>query len=129
MFAVIRHYAFVIFRGERHPFPKRKEAKHNPVQRLAYLSLAAVLLPVQMASGFLYWSYNSWEAWSLGFLSLELMAAIHMAGAFSILAFIIVHVYMTTTGHTLFAHMKSMITGWEEIEEGDELEELERKRV
>jgi hypothetical protein len=31
--------------------------------------------------------------------------------------FVIAHVYLTTTGHTVFAHIKSMITGWEEIDD------------
>ncbi len=128
MFAVIRHYVYGIFRGESHPFPKRKEAKHNPVQRLAYLTLAAVLLPAQMLTGFLYWSYNSWNVWGLEFLSLELVGAVHMAGAFAIMSFIIVHVYMTTTGHTLFAHIKSMITGWEEIEAGEEVNGWDQRK-
>ncbi len=51
-----------------HLFPKGKddkEAKHNPLQRITYLSLATCLLPVQMLSGFLYWGYNSWQAWGL----------------------------------------------------------------
>ncbi len=49
-----------------------------------------------------------------------------MAGAFFILSFVIVHVYMTTTGHTVFAHIKAMITGWEDIEEGVEIEDWEK---
>jgi len=48
-----------------------------------------------------------------------------MAGAFSILVFLVTHVYMTTTGHTIFAHTRAMITGWEEIEEG-EIQDWER---
>jgi thiosulfate reductase cytochrome b subunit len=127
MFSVIRYYTYGIFRGESHPFPKRKEAKHNPLQRLTYLSLAAFLLPVQMATGFLYWGYNSWETWGLVSLSLKWIAFIHMAGAFSILTFLVVHVYMTTTGHSLFAHIKAMITGWESVEEGVAIEEWEKK--
>jgi thiosulfate reductase cytochrome b subunit len=51
MFQVVRYYSYGIFRGESHPVPKRKEAKHNPLQRLVYLSLAAFLLPLQMALG------------------------------------------------------------------------------
>ena len=89
MFCVIRYYSCGIFKGEAHPVPKCKEAKHNPLQRLTYLSLAAFLLPVQMASGFLYWSYNYWAAWGLDFLSLQLMAFAHMAGAFGILTFLV----------------------------------------
>ena len=119
MVAVVRYYLFGIFRGEPHPVPKRRDAKHNPLQRIVYLSLAAFLLPVQMLSGFLSWGYNSWSAWGLGWLTLDTIAFGHTAGAFAILCVIIVHVYMTTTGHTVTAHVKAMITGWEDVEEGD----------
>jgi thiosulfate reductase cytochrome b subunit len=126
MLAVIRYYTYGIFRGESHPVPKRKEAKHNPLQRLTYLSLAALLLPIQMATGFLYWSYNSWNDWGIAGLPLTLVVFVHMAGAFAILSFIIVHVYMTTTGHSIFAHIKAMITGWEEVEEDVQIEDWEK---
>lgn len=126
MVAVIRYYSYGIFKGESHPVPKRKEAKHNPLQRLTYLSLAAFLLPFQMITGFLYWGYNNWNGWLLGFLSLKVLAVLHTFGAFGILTFLIVHVYMTTTGHSLFAHIKAMITGWEEVEEGTPVEEWEQ---
>ena len=127
MFAVIRYYTYGIFRGESHPVPKRKDAKHNPLQRLVYLSLAAMLLPIQMVTGFLFWSYNSWEAWGLNWLSLYVIATIHLAGAFAILSFLVVHLYMITTGHTVFAHTRAMITGWEEVKEGTEIEDWEQK--
>jgi len=125
LFEVIRYYASGIFKGEPHPVKKQPEAKHNPLQRLTYLGLAALLLPVQMLSGLLYWTYNSWAAWGLGFLSLGAVAAVHMACAFAILIFFIVHVYMTTTGHTLTAHVAAMFTGWEDVEEG-EVQDWER---
>ena len=128
MIEVIRYYAYGIFRGESHPFPKRKEAKHNPLQRLVYLNLAALLLPVMMVTGFLYWGYNSWLGWGIPGLSLTLVALIHLVGAFSIFSFVIVHVYMTTTGHTLFAHTKAMISGWEDVAEGVELEDWEKAK-
>ncbi len=117
---------FYIFRGEPHPVPKRKDAKHNPLQRLTYLSLAAFLIPFQMLTGFLYWTYNSWSQMGLSFLSLDTVALLHMAGAFAILSFLIVHVYMTTTGHAVTAHIKAMITGWEDVEEGEIVEEWEK---
>lgn len=128
MFSVILYYSYGIFKGRPHPVPKRKDAKHNPLQRLVYLSLAAFLLPVQMMSGLLYWGYNSWEAWGVpASLSLEWVAIVHTAGAFAILQFLIIHVYMTTTGHTVTAHIKAMITGWEGVEEGEAVEDWEKK--
>ena len=126
MLVVIRYYTYGIFRGESHPVPKRKEAKHNPLQRLTYLSLAALLLPIHMATGFLYWGYNSWSDWGVAGVSLELVAYGHVAGAFAIFAFIIVHVYMTSTGHTILAHTKAMITGWEAVQEDVAIEDWER---
>ena len=129
LIAVARYYSYGIFVGETHPVPKRKEAKHNPLQRLTYLSLAAILVPSMMLSGFLYWSYNSWAAWGLGSLSLTVIALVHTALAFAVLSFVIVHVYMITTGHTLFAHTRAMITGWEEVEEGEAVEDWEKKKL
>jgi len=128
IFSVARYYAYGIFLGETHPVPKQKDAKHNPLQRLTYLSLAAFLLPVQMITGFLYWSYNSWDAWGIGFISLKTTAFIHVAGAFTILSFIIIHVYMTTTGHSLFAHIKAMVTGWEAVSKETVIEDWEKAK-
>lgn len=125
MFEVVMYYLHGIFVGQPHPVPKREDAKHNPLQRLTYLSIAALLLPLQMLTGFLYWGYNSWADWGLGWLALDVIAFLHMAGAFGILSFVIVHIYMTTTGHSIFAHVRAMITGWEEVEEG-EVEEWEK---
>ena len=124
--AVVRYYAYGIFKGESHPVPKKRKAKHNPLQRIVYLSLAAAGLPIQMITGFLYWSYNSWNTWGLDWLNLDVVVFIHMAGAFGILQFLIIHVYMTTTGHSLFVHIKAMITGWEDVEEGEVVEEWEK---
>lgn len=125
MLHVVRYYSYGIFRGEAHPVPKRKEAKHNPLQRLTYLALAAFLLPFQMISGFLYWGYNSWTVWGLDVLTLPVLAVLHTMGAFAILTFLVVHIYMTTTGHSVVAHVKAMITGWEEVEKGEAIEEWE----
>jgi thiosulfate reductase cytochrome b subunit len=126
MLLVVRYYAYGIFKGEPHPTPKQKHAKHNPLQRLTYLALATCLLPIQMISGFLYWSYNSWEAWGISFLSLKATAAIHMGAAFALLTFLVVHVYMTTTGDKVFTHIRAMITGWEEVDETAAIEDWEK---
>lgn len=128
LFEVLRYYSSGIFRGEPHPVPKRPDAKHNPLQRLAYLGLAAVLLPIQMATGLLYWGYNDWKAWGVGFLGLGPVAVLHTLVAFAVLAFVVGHVYMTTTGHTLTSHIAAMFTGWEEVQEGEAGDWEKKKR-
>lgn len=126
---VARYYVFGIFAGQPHPVPKRKDAKHNPLQRLTYLMLAAMLLPVQMATGLLYWLYNDWAALGLSGLSLPALALVHLVLAFFVLSFLIVHVYMTTTGHSVFAHLKGMLTGWEEVEQGEPVADWEARKT
>ena len=49
--------------------------------------------------------------------SLETIAILHTIGAFLLLAFIIAHLYLITTGETPSSNLKAMLTGEEEIEE------------
>jgi cytochrome b subunit of formate dehydrogenase len=49
--------------------------------------------------------------------SLETIAVIHTLGAFCIVAFVIVHLYLMTTGRTITSNFQAMVTGWEEIDE------------
>jgi thiosulfate reductase cytochrome b subunit len=116
--AMIRYYTVGIFKDTPHPFRKTTVQKHNPLQRLAYLALLAFISPLIWGSGLLYLFYGNWAQLGVDkVLSLEMVALVHTAGAFMITAFFFIHVYLTTTGHTIFAHIKAMITGWEEIEE------------
>lgn len=114
--AMIRYYVIGIFKETPHPFCKSVEKKHNPLQRLAYLALLAFISPMIWGSGLFYLFYDKWSALGIDqWLSLEIVATIHVIGAFMITAFFFIHVYLTTTGHTVFAHIKAMITGWDEV--------------
>ena len=115
---MIRFYTIGIFRGEESPYHKSAAKKHNPLQRLAYLALLSLVSPIIWSSGLLYLFYANWKSLGLdAYLNLESVALMHTAGAFMMLIFFIAHVYLTTTGHTPTAHIKAMITGWEEAEE------------
>jgi len=118
--AVVRYYASGIFTGERHPFSVTQLTKHNPLQRLAYLVIKLVINPLIWVSGLLYLYYN--EAGRSGIAALAALplgsiALVHTAAAFMMLVFLVVHVYFATTGHTPLAHIKAMITGWEDLED------------
>lgn len=121
LIAVVRYYSWGIFKGYPHPVQKSPGAKHNPLQRLAYLGISAVLLPLQMASGLLYWLYNDLPA----NFPLSILATGHMFIALLLLNFLVIHLYMTTTGHSLFSHIAGMISGWEEVYEDTKLEDWE----
>lgn len=114
--AMVRYYLTGIFTDAPHPFRQTALKKHNPLQRLAYLGVKLLINPLLWITGLAYLFYNDWPALGLGFLSLEGVAVAHTIGAFLMLTFFIVHVYFATTGHTPTAHIKAMLTGWEEVE-------------
>jgi len=117
LFAVVHYYLIGTFTGAEHPYRKTSKAKHNPLQRLAYLFFKLVISPIIWVSGLLYLFYNDWPALLAGALNLETVALVHTAAAFAMLVFIIAHVYMTTMGQTLTSHIKPMVTGYEDLDE------------
>ena len=117
LFAVMHYYLIGTFTGASHPYKKTTKAKHNPLQRLAYLFFKVVISPIIWVSGLLYLFYNDWPATLADALALEIVALVHTGAAFAMLVFIIAHVYMTTMGKTLTSHIKPMITGYEDQNE------------
>lgn len=115
--AMARYYAFGIFQGKSHPFHKDRSHKHNPLQRMAYLTLHILIGPAIWISGLLYLFFTELGALGMDGLSLGVIALIHTAAAFLMLAFLIAHLYLAITmGETIGAHVKAMITGYEEEE-------------
>lgn len=116
LFQVARFYAFGIFRGEHHPYRKAFWRKHNPLQALSYLALKLVLFPAVWLTGIAYLLYNFWESQPNAGFMLEVVANIHLLAAYAIIAFVIIHVYLLTTGHSFAAHVKPMITGYDTLD-------------
>ncbi|MCG8310692.1 MAG: cytochrome b/b6 domain-containing protein [Cytophagales bacterium] len=118
--AQINYYISGIFKGAAHPTKKTKLDKLNPLQRLVYLGLIILVFPVQLISGFLYMYYH-YPNKPVELTGLETVAIIHVIGAFLLVVFLIVHLYLITTGTTPLTNLKAMITGFEVVEEDEEL--------
>lgn len=116
LWRVARFYAFGIFKGERHPYRKAYWRKHNPLQALTYLALKMILFPVIWISGIAYLLYFLGDDVGGSGTLLSSVALIHTAAAFAVLVFIIVHIYLFTTGHSFTEHVKPMVTGFDEVE-------------
>jgi octaheme c-type cytochrome (tetrathionate reductase family) len=127
MWGVLRYYSFGIFKGERHPYRKAYWRKHNPLQALAYTMLKLVLFPAIWITGLIYLFYFAWRDLPDATTYLTGVALIHTAAAFAILAFVFIHVYMLTTGHSFREHVMPMITGFDEVELTPEEEAYLRK--
>lgn len=114
LWAVMRFYAGGIFRGEPHPFRPSRRRKHNPLQLFAYLIFNAVISPAIWITGLIYLTFNLFG--DVLPVPLAPVATVHIATAYATLVFLIGHVYMITTGETVFQHLKAMITGYEAVE-------------
>ena len=109
------YYLQGIFKDAPHPFEKEPGKKLNPLQRVIYLIILNILLPVQIVTGVLIWGAQTWPQISNALGGLTVLVPIHSFAAWLFAAFLIMHIYLTTTGHTPMANIKAMITGWDEL--------------
>jgi thiosulfate reductase cytochrome b subunit len=120
-----KYYISGIFKGEGHPFEKRPDSRMNPIQKVTYFGILNVLLPLQILTGALMWGVQKWPAIANWFGGLPFLAPFHSLVAWTFAAFIVGHVYMTTTGATPLESIRGMITGYEEVEVHEHLAEEE----
>ena len=112
-----KYYGYGIFIGDENPHHSTPDNKFNPMQQIAYLAIMVVLIPVQLVTGLLLWDINAFSGWINMLGGVKIMDTIHVFIFLFFTSFLFVHVYLATLGHTAMAHIKSMITGYEEVEE------------
>ena len=115
-----KYYLGGIFRGAPHPFEKVPESKLNPLQQLTYFGILNVLLPLQIVTGALMWGKQQFPDLVQSLGGLPLLAPFHTLVAWLFAAFVVMHVYLTTTGPTPLANMQAMMLGWEDVETHEE---------
>jgi thiosulfate reductase cytochrome b subunit len=119
----IKFYSIGMFRGENHPTKKTEVIKLNPLQRIVYLGFKLALIPVTVISGIIYMYHKTIDRndmVGISEFSLESVAFWHTLGAILLMVFLVVHVYMATTGHTPTSNIQAMITGYEDLEDEEE---------
>lgn len=110
------YYMRGIFQGEPHPFEKDPRHKLNPLQQATYVVILNILLPLQMITGILIWGAQKWPQVTASLGGLPFLLPVHTIGAWLFAAFVVLHVYLTTTGATPLAAIRAMISGWEPVE-------------
>ncbi|MCA9932340.1 MAG: cytochrome b/b6 domain-containing protein [Ardenticatenaceae bacterium] len=109
-----------IFKGDEHPFDKTRDRKLNPLQQMTYFGILNVLLPLQVITGLLMWGVQRWPEAAAKLGGLPGLAPFHTLIAWLFAQFIVLHVYLTTTGHTPMAGIKAMMLGWDDVEVHDD---------
>ena len=125
--AQMDYYLTGIFRNAPHPTRKRTLSKLNPLQRIIYLGLIVLVLPIMVVSGLFYMFFH-YPSSGFEIATLKPIALIHTLGAFVLVSFLIVHLYLITTGHTVFSNLKAMVTGWEEVDD-DEVKDIVEEAI
>lgn len=126
-YAQVEYYLKGIFKNANHPVKKTILNKFNPIQGFVYVGLKLVLLPLLYITGLIYFFHQN-TIFQIPIDNIELVAILHLIGAFLMVTFIVLHVYLITTGTTIFSNLKSMITGWEDLHD-DEAEEVEKELI
>ncbi|PHQ99271.1 MAG: cytochrome B, partial [Marinosulfonomonas sp.] len=86
----------VKFYGEQHPHKK-------------------VIFPLAWSTGILYMTYNFWEHLPDAGFYMNIIANLHLLAGYIVAAFIIAHLYLLTIGAGFRAHVKPMISGYEDM--------------
>ena len=113
-------YFFNYFRGKPNPHHGTPDNKFNPLQKTAYLMIMIVLLPLVIMSGYILMYVAPLRELILLVGGIKTLVSAHFLIACCFCAFLFVHIYLATLGHTPLEHFKPMWHGWEEIEMDEE---------
>jgi len=127
MRAQLEYYLIGIFENAPHPVKKRTLSKLNPLQRVTYFALKVLIIPTMLVTGLIYMYFND-SVWDIKLENLEWVAWIHTFGSYLLLTFLIVHLYLITTGHSITSNLSAMVTGWETVDD-DEIKELVEEAI
>jgi thiosulfate reductase cytochrome b subunit len=104
-----------VFKGEKAPFPVGKERKFNPLQQVSYVIIMYVALPLLFVTGWALLFPEFILKRFLGFSGVFLSAQLHIAMGFLVSVFLIIHLYVSTMGRTVFSNFRSIMDGWQEV--------------
>jgi thiosulfate reductase cytochrome b subunit len=108
------YYLIGTFRGQKKPYEITELEKFNPLQKVSYLIIMYVAMPMVILSG---WAFLYPEVipntifWFGGLVFVDLF---HIVFGFIISIFLLIHIYFSSFGTTPLSNFKSIITGFHE---------------
>lgn len=114
LFRQIRYYSYGMFNGESAPFKINESRKFNPMQKLTYISIMYIILPLIFITGWalLFPEFIVTRLFQFG--GITLTSLFHAGLGFIVSLFLIIHIYFCTVGHTPTSNFKSMVNGYHE---------------
>jgi len=108
------YYGYGIFRGQENPHHCSAYTKFNPMQKLTYQFIMLILVPAQFFSGLILWDVQRFSGVVALIGGVRVADTLHMLLFIFFAAFVPVHAYLASLGHTPTAHFKAMFTGYED---------------
>lgn len=116
-FRQMQFYGYGIFRGDPNPHHVSVYRKFNALQSMMYQIVMMILVPIQFFTGVLLWNVSRFSSTVEALGGVRVVDTVHVLLFIFFCGFIIVHVYLSSLGHTRSAHFKAMLTGYEEVED------------
>ena len=116
-FRQAQYYGYGIFKGDPNPHHLSAYHKFNALQSMTYQVIMQLLVPLQFITGVLLWDLKRFAGAVEFFGGVRVVDTVHVLLFIFFTAFIFIHPYLASLGHTPSAHFKAMITGYEEVEE------------
>jgi len=107
-----RFYLYDIFLGRPHPYPPEKGNKFNPLQKATYIVVMFILFPVLIVSGIVMFFPSIAPEEMFKYPGIYPIALVHYITSILFVIFLIIHVYLSTTGDRVSYLLKGMITGY-----------------
>jgi len=108
----LRFYVWGIFWGEPHPYPHSEERKFNPLQKTTYTIVMYMILPLMIIGGWLMFFPDKVPEEIIGVPGRLFYALTHTFLGWLLGLFMMVHIYLGTTGNTPTELYKGILTGW-----------------
>jgi thiosulfate reductase cytochrome b subunit len=108
----LRYYSLGMFRGEKNPFMATEEQKFNPLQRLSYVLVMYIAVPLLIISGMGMAMPGLFISDIFGINGVVLNKVIHITMGFILSIFVIIHIYTCTLGSKPASLFRGIITGY-----------------
>lgn len=110
----IKFYGYGIFVGEENPHHPTAQRKFNALQIMMYQIIMLLMVPIMFGSGLLLWDIQRFAPVIDFFGGVRVIDTVHVVMFIVFSGFVLMHVYLVTLGPTRLAHIKAMLTGFEE---------------
>ena len=107
-------YAIGIFKGDPHPFPVSKKQKFNPLQKISYVLVMYLGMPLLIISGIGLMFPEKIGTTIFNISTLLFYDVLHLVMGFILSVFLVIHIYTCTLGEKPGTLFKSMINGYHE---------------